>query len=84
MNTDATIIIPREHWMNSQLSIARHYGGIKINGVLYGIVDLEHGDLVREDWIPVYAKLGRDRTIELIKNGTPLTEVKKLLKRKNK
>lgn len=27
--------IPYETWMNSQLSIARHYGGITINGKRY-------------------------------------------------
>lgn len=83
MNINA-IIITREYWENSPLSIARHYGGIKINGVMYGIMDQEHGDLVREDWIPIYQKIGREKTLDLIKNGTPLTEAKKLLKRKNK
>jgi hypothetical protein len=27
--------IPYESWANSQLSIAKHYGGIKINGDSY-------------------------------------------------
>lgn len=27
--------IPYENWINSQLSIARHYGGCKINGKHY-------------------------------------------------
>lgn len=76
------IIITREYWENSPLSIARHYGGIKIKGVMYGIMDREYGDLVREDWIPIYNKLGRDKTIDLVKNGTPLSEANKLLKRK--
>lgn len=31
-------------------------------------------DLVREDWIPVYKALGRDRTIELVKSNTSLDE----------
>lgn len=84
MNTDEIIIITREYWINSPMSIARHYGGIKIKGVMYGIVDREHGDLVREDWIPVYTELGRDKTFELIKNRTPLSEATKLLKRKKK
>ena len=29
-------------------------------------------DLVLEDWIPVYKSLGRDKTIDLVKNGTSL------------
>lgn len=40
----------------------------------------EPADLVRKDWIPVYRKIGRDRTIELVKNGTTLKEAKKILK----
>ena len=83
MNINA-IIITREYWENSPLSIARHYGGIKINGVMYGIMDRVHGDLVREDWIQIYQKLGRDKVLELINNGIPLLEAKKLLKHKNK
>jgi len=27
--------IPYQEWANSQLSIARHYGGVKINGIEY-------------------------------------------------
>jgi hypothetical protein len=40
--------IPRDAWINSQLSIARHYGGIKINGDFY-IVDKNTGDLVKQN-----------------------------------
>ena len=29
-------------------------------------------DLVLEDWIPVYKSLGRDKTIDLVKNGISL------------
>lgn len=31
-------IIPYENWIHSQLSVARHYGGIKIGGKNY-VVD---------------------------------------------
>jgi hypothetical protein len=34
-----TILMTEEAWMSSPLSIARHYGGIKIDGVEYSIVD---------------------------------------------
>lgn len=37
-------------------------------------------DLVREDWIPIYKKLGRDKTIELVKQGKTIEEVKKMIK----
>ena len=33
--------IPYDEWMNSMLSVARFYGGIKINGVQY-ILDYEN------------------------------------------
>jgi hypothetical protein len=39
---------PPEAWMNSQLSIARHHGGIRFNGVPYEIDELSH-DLCRPD-----------------------------------
>lgn len=73
------ILMPAEFWMNSQLSVARHYGGIKIDGVQYVVVGT---DLLREDWVPVYKKLGRERTIGLIKNGTSLEVAKQMLKAK--
>lgn len=33
--------IPYEAWANSQLSIARHYGGISVNGKNY-VLDFEN------------------------------------------
>lgn len=36
-------------------------------------------DLVHEDWIPVYKALGRDKTIELVKNNTSLDEALKMI-----
>lgn len=43
--------IPYQNWINSQLSIARFYGGISINGKRY-VIDRETNDLV----IPVPRK----------------------------
>ena len=63
--------------MNSHLSIARFYGGIKFNGVHYVVVGT---DLLRENWVPVYKKLGRDETVKLIKKGTPLKEALEIAK----
>lgn len=38
------------NWLNSQLSIARHYGGCRFNGVEYVIAYDEEGQpLVRKD-----------------------------------
>jgi hypothetical protein len=39
--------IPPEHWQNSQLSVAKYYGGIRIHGKMY-LIDANNW-LVRED-----------------------------------
>ena len=39
------ILLPEEVWRNSQLSIARHYGGVTVNGEKYIIVNKEGKDL---------------------------------------
>ena len=79
--TDGPIIINYDYWINSQLSIAKYYGGIRINGIEYLIMEVSN-DLVRKDWCKVYEKLGRDKTIELIKSHITLKEAKELLKKK--
>ena len=74
------ILMTAECWMNSQLSIARYTGSVRINGTEYVVVG---SDLLRKDWIPVYISLGRERTIGLIKNGTQLEVAKQMCKYKN-
>ena len=71
------ILMAQEYWMNSQFSIAKHTGALKINGHLYVVYGT---DLIREDWLPVLKKLGRERTIGLIKNGTSLEVAKAMIK----
>lgn len=97
-------VIPEEYWMQTPLSVARHYGGANINGDEYRIVDktgrdiyelseiaikegrdkaIEPGepcDLCLLTWIPAYRALGRERIIELIKQGKTLKEVKTIIK----
>ena len=78
------ILITYERWANSQLSIARHSGGMNINGKEYLLIS-EHSnrytpDLLRFDWVPVYTKLGREKTIGLINNGTSLSVAKQMIK----
>lgn len=75
------ILIEEGYWMNSQLSVARFYGGIKLNGEEYVIVPPKN-DLLLKGWVPVYKKLGREKTIELIKNKTPLKTAKEMIKSK--
>lgn len=106
-----TILMTENQWANSQFSIAKYYGGIRINGKNYMIcnkygitlVELsnpdskyyvgdnnmaippgEPADLILEEWIPIYKKLGRDRFIEIIETGVSLEEAKGIagLKRK--
>lgn len=101
-----------EFWVNSQFSIARHYGQLQINGKRYVIVN-RHGitifelsdprskhyvgdhatkaielgepcDLVREDWIPVYRALGRDRCSELVEQGVSLEDALLLIPEKQR
>ena len=81
MNTK-TILIEEGCWINSQLSVARFYGGIKFNGEEYVIIPPKN-DLLLKDWVPVYKKLGRERTIGLIKNGTSLKVAKEMIKQKD-
>ena len=102
----SAVIMTEEYWANSHFSVARYYGGIKVNGDEYKIVNKngitleelsnpsskhyaksemaippgEPADLVRNDWIPIYRKLGRDKTIELVKNGIDLKEAKRIAK----
>ena len=106
----SAVIMAEEYWANSYLSIARYYGGIKVNGDVYKIVNKdgvtleelsnlhskhyaksdmaiqpgEPADLVRIDWIPIYRKLGRNKTIELVKNGVDLEEAKRIVKEETK
>lgn len=64
-------IIPYNNWINSQLSVARHYGSIKINDKIY-IVDyifckedenwLCKPDLVEEK---LYKKMQKERPEEV-------------------
>lgn len=68
--------------MNSQLSVARFYGGIKFNGEEYVIVPPKN-DLLLSKWVPVFKALGRGRTIKLIENGTSLEVAKQMIKAKD-
>lgn len=56
-----TILMTEEAWMSSPLSIARHYGGIKIDGVEYSIVD-KRGHTLFECSIEA-EKAGKDKAI---------------------
>lgn len=44
-----------DYWINSQLSVAKYYGGMTYNNVRYQI-DWDTGDLVRSDCYDLYVK----------------------------
>lgn len=86
-----------EFWANSQLSIVRHYGQIRLCGMVYTIVNkegrtvfelseqaeregrekaIEPGepcDLVMNEFIPIYRKMGRDAFIRMLEEHKDLT-----------
>lgn len=70
------LVYGKDYWMNSQLSIAKYAGGCTINGREY-IVHRPSFDLVDKRLLGAYRRLGRDRVIQLIKEGKTLAEIKK-------
>ncbi len=56
------ILMVEDVWRNSQLSIARHYGGIRCNGIEFLIVNKEGKDLL--ECSAEAEKAGRDKAIE--------------------
>lgn len=92
------ICMAEEFWMNSQLSVARHFGRVSNDGKVWWIVnsrgmDLfactyeavklgrdkaipagEPADLVRQDFLKYYRKLGRDRFLEVLKEHPHATD----------
>ena len=106
--SNAPLLMTEEFWANSQLSIARYFGGITFAGRKYIIVDKlgrdlfecsaianregrekaiepgEPADLILSTLRFAYRKLGRDRIIELIKDGKTEEEIKALAKKGGK
>ena len=106
--SNAPLLMTEEFWANSQLSIARYYGEIILDGRKYIIVDKlgrdlfecsaiadkegrekaiepgEPADLILSTLRFAYRKLGRDRIIELIKDGKTEDEIKALAKKGEK
>lgn len=68
-----TILFTKENWMNSQLSIARFYGGLRLGGHEYMVMP-DSGDLLRVDFVKYYKKLGRDRLIEIIRANNHVSD----------
>ena len=63
---DAPVMMTKEYWLASQLSVARFAGGCKAWGHEYLVMPVT-ADLLRTDFIPLYTKLGRDKFMETLK-----------------
>ena len=70
---DAPIMMTKEYWMNSQLSVARFTLGCIVWGHEY-LVDPPSGDMLRKDFISFYAKLGRDRFMQMLKDNPAVND----------
>lgn len=51
----APFVMAPDYWLNSQLSVAKYYGGMTYNEIRYQI-DYDTGDLVRSDCYELYLK----------------------------
>jgi hypothetical protein len=85
------ILMTRESWENSQLSVAKYSRGIRMNGTEYWVVDRfgkrftaigpnEPADLVNVKYIQVYKKVGRERFIEALKKDKSINSINTLLR----
>ena len=64
----SAIMMAKEFWLNSQFSIARFYGGIRINGTRYIIMGSEQ-DLVDDRFAKYYNKLGREKFMQILEQN---------------
>ena len=77
---DAPVMMTKEYWMASQLSVARFYGGCRAFGHHYTIIP-QSKDLLRDDFIEFFTKLGRGRFIQMLKDHSviPDAELKRMM-----
>lgn len=90
-NVTVTVTLNKAiEWFNSQLSVAKYTGGIRINGSEYILMDSDEPaaegcfkpDLVRTDWRSLYTKLHRGIE-QYIEQGLTPTQVNKIIKEEN-
>ena len=80
------VLMTEDYWANTQLSIVRHTGSVRVWGHEYTIVDRlgrtvfdvsippgASADLVRTDFIPLYGKVGRDVFLDTLKANPSLS-----------
>lgn len=66
------ILAEEKAWVNSQLSVARHFGGLRINGQQFCV--MRNGDLLNMDFYKYYNKLGAERFKEILDEHRDGTE----------
>ena len=64
----SAIMMTKEFWLESQFSIARFYGGIRINETRYIIMGNEQ-DLVDDKFAKYYNKLGREKFMQILEQN---------------
>lgn len=78
----APLIAP-DYWMNSQLSIARHYGGCVIQGDYY-YINKESNYLVKADLRVYVEKLGFNTVKKAVQRYSDLKKAREVMKRLTK
>ena len=76
----SAILIHPDYWRNSQLSIARFYGMIRINGIAY-FHDKRSDYLVRDDFTKFIPDLGFKTVEKAVKRYADERKAKKILQR---
>lgn len=76
----SAILIHPDYWRNSQLSIARFYGMIRINGTAY-FHDKRSDYLVRDDFTKFIPDLGMPTVEKAVKRYADQAQIKKILNR---
>lgn len=87
--TTTPILMAKEYWTNTQLSIARYTGQIKMFDKVYIIVDKygrtifetsipegEPADLLMQDYLKFYKTLGRDKFVKILEDNPLLPNPK--------
>lgn len=74
------ILIHPDYWRNSQLSIARFYGMIRINGTTY-FHDKRSDYLVRDDFTKFISDLGMPTVEKAVKRYADQAKARKILNR---
>ena len=74
------ILIHPDYWRNSQLSIARFYGMIRINGTAY-FHDKRSDYLVRDDFTKFISDLGMPTVEKAVKRYADQAKARKILSR---